>query len=254
MEICVLFLSTMTLVLQLLSPVLAADNSPSNSVINLDTARSAFAEARALCSADNGKLWGVSLCGPMLFADAQTREVVANTAFPGSVQHANDLFVGTLPDAIQVSNTSVEFVGIRWTMVSWPLPTNSQSLAVLLLHESYHRIQPQLGLVASGGLGQNGHLDTEQGRIWLRGELHALSVALQTQGGARNQALRDALAMRAYRQMLFTDAAAQERGVELNESLAESTGIDVGLAPAGRIAYAVRDIKNVEDASTYVRA
>jgi hypothetical protein len=28
-----------------------------------------FREAKELCDRDNGRLWGVSLCGPMVFAD-----------------------------------------------------------------------------------------------------------------------------------------------------------------------------------------
>ena len=39
-----------------------------------------FQEADALCRRDNGKLWGISLCGPMLFVDRKSRTVVANQA------------------------------------------------------------------------------------------------------------------------------------------------------------------------------
>jgi hypothetical protein len=31
-----------------------------------------FREAKELCDRDNGRLWGVSLCGPMVFADVRT--------------------------------------------------------------------------------------------------------------------------------------------------------------------------------------
>src|SRR5262249_59511123 len=34
-----------------------------------------FREAREVCTRDGGRLWGVSLCGPMLFADPVTRAV-----------------------------------------------------------------------------------------------------------------------------------------------------------------------------------
>lgn len=37
-----------------------------------------FQEATEICARDGGKLWGISLCGPMLFVDPATREVVAN--------------------------------------------------------------------------------------------------------------------------------------------------------------------------------
>ena len=35
-----------------------------------------FKEARALCERDGGRLWGVSLCGPMVIADAATGTIV----------------------------------------------------------------------------------------------------------------------------------------------------------------------------------
>ena len=46
--------------------------------VPLDSAKRAFAEARALCSADHGRLWGVSLCGPIMFVDAPSRSIVAS--------------------------------------------------------------------------------------------------------------------------------------------------------------------------------
>ena len=33
-----------------------------------------FREAKGLCDRDNGRLWGVSLCGPMVFADVRIHE------------------------------------------------------------------------------------------------------------------------------------------------------------------------------------
>jgi len=34
-----------------------------------------FKEAAALCERDGGRLWGVSLCGPMVFADPLTKTI-----------------------------------------------------------------------------------------------------------------------------------------------------------------------------------
>ena len=47
--------------------------------IPFDAAQRDFAEAKALCQADAGKLWGVSLCGPILFVDPDSRTLVANS-------------------------------------------------------------------------------------------------------------------------------------------------------------------------------
>ena len=43
-------------------------------------ARQCFQEAQQLCEKDAGRLWGVTLCGPILFADPKTRAVIASQA------------------------------------------------------------------------------------------------------------------------------------------------------------------------------
>jgi len=227
-----------------------ADTAPSG--IDREAAAAAFAEAHSLCSADDGRLWGVSLCGPMMFVDPQTHAAVANEPVTGGARDGS-LYRFTLPADMGTSNTSLEYGGTRWTMIRWPLTTDPDTRAVLLMHESYHRIQPQVGLVGSGGLNANGHLDSEQGRVWLRGEMHALAAALNASGSARVSALRDALVMAAYRHSLFAGSAEQEQQLEINEGLAESTGIDAGLSADKRIPYALHDLASLERAPSYVR-
>ena len=48
-------------------PFVALAQSPQQ--IPIETAQSYFAEAQSLCQADHGQLWGVSLCGPIMFVD-----------------------------------------------------------------------------------------------------------------------------------------------------------------------------------------
>jgi len=48
--------------------------------IPIEAARKYFAEAQSLCQADHGQLWGVTLCGPVMFVDPQSRFIVANQA------------------------------------------------------------------------------------------------------------------------------------------------------------------------------
>jgi hypothetical protein len=90
------------------------------------------------------------------------------------------------------------------------------------MHESFHRIQEALGLPA--GNPSNNHLDTQEGRTWLRLEWRALAEALIHRDESRRTAVRDALIFRAHRRSLFLQAAEQERALELNEGLAEYTG------------------------------
>jgi hypothetical protein len=221
--------------------------------IDAAAAAAVLDEAHDLCTRDDGALWGVSLCGPMLFVDPKTRQAVGNQAAPGAVRDGS-VCRFTVPAALGTANTSVTLVGTRWVMILWPLPDDPDARAVELMHESYHRIQPDVGIVGGGGLGTNGHLDTESGRIWMRGEFHALAAALRATGDARRFAVRDALRMRAYRRSLFAGSAESERLLEMNEGLAESTGIDAGLPPARRVPYALNDLAQFEKVPSYARA
>ena len=237
----------------ILVPALVATGARAGT-IPAAAAEAAFAQKHALCARDAGRMWGKSLCGPTMFVDAPSRAAVLDTAVPGA-RREGSIYRVTLPGDIPIANTAVDYAGKRWSMVLWPLPDDAAKRAVLLMHESYHVIQPALGLTGEGGLGTNGHLDRESGRIWLRAEFHALRAALEAKGKARQEALADALRFRAYRRSLWPEAARQEDGLELNEGLAESTGIDVALAdPAARIRAAIADIDTNEAQPSYVRS
>lgn len=190
--------------------------------IPLDAARRAFDEARIASEEDNGKLWGRPLYGPMIFVDPQTRFAVADRADEKRTLKADHgVFTGTLPPDVIIANTATNWNGTRWTMVMWQsVGSSTVSRRRLLLHESFHRIQDDLGLPQ--GDGDNAHLDTLDGRYWFLLELRALSAALRNEN--RNAAIADALAFRAKRRALFEKAAAAETALEDNEGLAEYTG------------------------------
>jgi hypothetical protein len=202
-------------------------------------ARRAFTELEAMCAADGGKLWGRSLCGPAVFADPRTREAVRN-----------DGSTTTVPDSIGIANTGVDWDGQRWTMVMWPLPQGVISRRALLAHESFHRIQQDLGLPANNP--SNAHLDTADGRALLRLEWRALARALAT---GDKSAVEDALAFRAQRRALAPGAAEEERLLELNEGLAEHTGYALAVPYVReRIAPLVRKLANAEKNETFARS
>src|SRR5688572_20157262 len=150
--------------------------------IDVATAQHAFSELDAMCARDNGRLWGRSLCGPIVFADPRTREAMTEDG------------PATIPDSIGIANTAVEWNGKRWTMVMWPLPDSVVARRVLLAHESFHRLQPALGLANASPA--NAHLDTADARYWMRLEFRALARALAT---GSEEAVADALAFRGRR-------------------------------------------------------
>ena len=230
------------------------------SLVTADAAR-VFARARELCAADAGTLWGVSLCVPMMVADPNTREAAANVTISEATRDGS-VFRLTLPSSALISTGPTEYGGVRLVEIMWPLTSppgfsSAEFRDVLLMHESFHVVQPQLGFTGyrgEGSISGGPHLDTRTGRIWLRGELHALHAALQATDQSRRLALADALAMRFYRQSLFAGAAEQEREQDVIEGLAEATGIDAGLPPNRRVPYALEDMAFIEAQPSYARS
>lgn len=238
-------------------PSQAASDDP----VPLAQAARAFGEAEDAALADDGKLWGRSLVAPILFADPATRTVVANQPDErDELVEREGVFVGTLPPEVGIANTAVAWAGVRWTMVMWPLPEERHARVRLLLHECFHRIQPELA--HGGGDALSGHLDTEAGRTWLRLEFRALAEACRQHEEERRRALEDALVFRAQRRALADlvggragDAAAKEASLERNEGLAEYTGLKLCGLPEGVLAeHAARKLGRDETAASFVRS
>lgn len=217
------------------------------------TPADALREADVICRGDNGALWGVSLCGPLLLVDPMTRSVYANQpGAKGQLKREDEIFVGKLPEQINIANTAADWDGTKWTMIMLPLPDEPERRASLLAHEMWHRVQGQLGLPPSGAA--NNHLDTRDGRYWLQLEWRALVLALQAAGPARNEAAGDAALFRARRRELFPDAAKTEREMELNEGLAEYTGVKLSGAPDPPRFVVEHELKEAPEKNTFVRA
>ena len=194
-------------------------------VAQVDPQRAAgyFKEAAALCERENGKLWGVSLCGPMVIADAATHTIATSQPAPDAKQ----------PAMLGFANSAMEWGGTRWSTLVWQMiPADAHARGRLMMHELFHRVQPQLGFQIRDG--QLDHLDTVDGRYWMQLEWRALAKALGASGPARTAALRDALAFRTARRKVFPNAAENERLLEMNEGLAQYTGTVAAAATCRR--------------------
>jgi hypothetical protein len=206
--------------------------------IDAAKARQYFTEAKALSDRDNGALWKVPLCGPLLLVDPQTRYAVANQAdAEGKLKPLDGVFAGTAPEELGFANTATKWSGVEWTMVVWPLPTYKQPRMRLMLHECFHRVQSQIGLNPADA--QNGHLDSLDGRIWLQMEWRALEHAFWQQGEERKRDVADAIYFRNYRRSLFPAAAASEDALEMHEGMAEYTGFKLSTSSPEEYAVVV---------------
>lgn len=221
----------------------------------LATAGQYIAEARAACAADAGRLWGVSLCKPLLLVDPATRAVVAseNTA-SGLLKPEGDVFVGTLPKAMNVANTAVVWDGKEFAMLlrgalSEDDPYDRRRL---MMHESWHGVQGRIGIAMDSPT--PAHLATVEGRAAMRLEWRALSAALMAKTRkAQREAIADALVFRQWRRSLAPDAARLENQLELNEGLAEYTGQKLSGRP-DLVAYLVKGLARREKDPSYVRS
>lgn len=216
--------------------------------------RRAFQELSELSRRDGGRLWGQEIGGPLLLVDPKSRRVWANEADgEGRLKAKDGVYSGTLPKETMVANTSLDWAGRRWAMVLLPLPDAPQARRALLGHESWHRIQEELGFPAAEK--PNAHLDSPEGRLWLRLEWRALKRALEARSTrATREAAAEALAFRARRFRSCPAAAAEEAAMERHEGLAEYTGVHLSGTPAEARAYAARDLQHSEALPTFTRS
>src|SRR5687768_12268813 len=165
---------------------------PAAAQVDQARAEQYFKEAQTLCERDGSRLWGVSLCGPMVIADAATGTIATSQPAPA----------GDRPRTLGFVNAPVEWGGITWSAYVWQMiPKDQGERGRLFMHELFHCIQPRLGLMAPRDprAGENSHLDSLEGRYWMRLEWRALARALGASSAARTSAIADALAFRAAR-------------------------------------------------------
>ena len=217
---------------------------PAVAQVDQQRAQEYFKEAQALCERDGGRLWGVSICAPMVIGDARTRTFATSQPPP----HApRPQLIGLLNGPIQWGDTM--WAALTWdTIANWPARTRGEAF----VHESFHIVQPKL--VLHGPAGANEHLDSVDGRYWLRLEWRALARALRESGELRAQAVRDALAFRQARHTRYPDKVESERALYITEGFASYTQT-VLAAPseADAIARALELLAGAEDGESFVR-
>jgi len=234
-------------------PALSID-AAAQSAADSAAALTGVREFNAACRHDGGRLWGVSLCGPLVTVDGSTGLAVATQLPPaGQFTTRGALWIGQVPEGMQVANTAFDWNGRLWSSVRLPLPTDQYDRIRLLVHESFHRLQPGLGLNARDAM--NGQLDERDGRYLLRLELRAMVAAIEADGAAARRATQDALVFRAERNRLYPGSDTLENALEIQEGLPEYTGTRLALAETGlpltRVAQATVEF---ESRPTYVRA
>jgi len=217
---------------------------PAVAQVDQQRAQEFFKEAQALCERDGGRLWGVSVCGPMVIGDRRTQTFATSQPAPE----------GARPPLLGIVNAPIEWGGATWAAYVWDDASNRtpRKRNELLLHELFHIVQPQLGLKVPALATE--HLDAADGRYWMRLEWRALAKALHDSGEQRRFAVRDALAFRQARRLLYPASVEDERGQEITEGLASYTGTVLAApTPADAIVSALDLLANAEAAESFVR-
>jgi hypothetical protein len=203
-----------------------------------------FKDVQAVCEREGTRLWGISLCGPMVIHDSRTQTIATSQPAPE----------GPRPRLLGL-NAPVQWGGATWAAYMWDTLVNAPPLHAreILLHELFHGIvQKKLGLAASEQL--NEHLDAMDGRYWLRLECRALARALQASGAQRHTAVRDALAFRQARRMVYQGSDEKERALEINEGVASYTGVAAAAeSAAGASMRAIELLAGCEGDHSFVR-
>lgn len=206
-------------------------------------------------SMKNMEIWNKDLYGSILLVDPKTRELYANEADESGVLKSNgNIYTGILPDKINIANTAVNWNKKRWAMMMLPLPKDKCDRIGLLAHESFHRIQPSLGFELSNA--ENNHLDQKEGRVYLRLELEALKKAVKSVSEKElKKHLTSAFTFRKYRNSVYYGSDLSENLLELNEGIAEFTGLIVsGRNKEQAIASLTKGIDRFFNNPTFVRS
>jgi hypothetical protein len=219
-----------------------------------DSLQQYLSEVQLTCSRHK-TLWDIDLYGPILFVDPSTRKVFASEADGEGVLTGEDnIYSGSLPPEVNIANTSLQWRGKRWAMVKLPLPVNKNERLNLITHELFHRIQPELHF--SLRQADNNHLDKKEGRIYLRLELEALAKAIGSESRSElAYHVSSALLFRRMRYEIFPGADSTENVLELNEGLAEYTGLVLSERTHAEIQkYLIGEIEKFSRNKSFVRS
>ena len=182
----------------------------------------------------------------MVIADRRTQTIATSQPAPEDPRSG----------LLGIVNGPLQWGGVTWAAYIWDdlAKVTPERRNDMLLHEVFHGLQPQLGLTVQGSGALPEHLDAADGRYWLRLEWRALAQALRESDEQRRLAVRDALAFRQARHLLYRDAAESERALEILEGLASYTGTALAAPSASAaITSALERLGEVESGESYVR-
>jgi hypothetical protein len=218
---------------------------------NIKLASAYFKEVKH--AAKNQRLWKQEIYGPTLFVEPNSRVAFSNVQDKaGILSPRAGIFTGILPRDVMIANTSITWQEQQWSVILWPLPVDHDERISLMIHESYHRIQRKMGFSDSSPTAD--HLSIMQGRIYFLLELMALKAAIGKPVNKRNEDLKNALVFRNKRQELFPTTFENERILEMNEGLAEFTGLILGRKKSSIVPHLFSQVDTAGNRKSLIRS
>ena len=131
----------------LLSLLCCKREEKNNSYLSPEKALHYFEIIEDICIADNGKLWGKNLFGPVLFVDRVTRDITANQPDnEGILKEKDGVFIGTYPKELIINNFPVKIGGMLFAMVPLPDEEDDYRIKTSAIHSLFHRYQEEIGI------------------------------------------------------------------------------------------------------------
>src|SRR4026207_1131604 len=133
----------------ILAWMVTAHPLPASAQVDEQRAQEYFKEARALCERDGGRLWGVSVCAQRVTAARGAGTIATSQPAPEEAR----------PRLLGLVNAPIKWGGTTWGAYVWDDVANAtpRHRREIFLHELFHGVQPQLGLMAPAGATE--HLD-----------------------------------------------------------------------------------------------
>ncbi len=179
-----------------------------------------FEEYNIVSEKDNSNLWGISFNVPMIVATLDY--IVTNREIEGFIKYKN-IYYGKTDEVKPGMHGTISWKERKWAFYTYShndFEIKKKRLD-LLFHEAFHYIQSLIDL--EGAWSQCKHLNSFNARVLLKLEYEALLKAFKEENFKIY--LIDAIAFRAYRYFLYPNAYVEEQKIEMQEGLAQYTGL-----------------------------
>lgn len=202
--------------------IISCKEEKSDTYLTPEKAISYFKGIEDICNADNGRLWGKNLYGPIMFVDRKSRRIIANKPDEqGLLKSKNGVYSGVYPKELILVLAPVTYGGTQFAMIPISKDEDDYRINTMAIHSLFHLYRKTSGVVSSSYNTNN--MDEKEARLWIKLEWKALRKAISVEGPERQLFIRDALIFRGANRELYQKFADDENRFENHEGLATFT-------------------------------